>query len=417
LKKGAQPATGQTKTNGNSGGVVPPPGLNLPPPPGMAPAQPAIPNAADDPFGAMNAMAAVGKVQRAPEIVIVNDGKPVENVGSKSMGATIAKIAVPAVVALIAGVAVGKIGTKASAYNAGLSDLREVLGESTKPTSVLGLKAQLVEVRKVLEEWREANKWKPSRAMEAKLEKEIAKLDLKAAVWFKDKGTAEPEIAGKVYSFYGGVAEVRNLFTVHSTLARDDDRAFTKAGKYAGLEEFMKVMGDAAKIPESENALIEPELAFRYGVVVHVPTDKDQTPFHAKIVEIGPPFCGGDGNPTSGKCPDNKPLAGFAYRTEPSGSYKQAPLAKSAGDIAADSLVLTFPNGVRDSLVKGAGAVASDAYYTKRLTAIYERVHGKPEPNDPERKPVGGLIEEGNKLESAIKTLLDQNKERFTFFM
>ncbi len=49
------------------------------------PAQPAIPNAADDPFGAMNAMAAVGNVQRAPEIVIVNDGKPVENVGSSSI--------------------------------------------------------------------------------------------------------------------------------------------------------------------------------------------------------------------------------------------------------------------------------------------------------------------------------------------
>src|SRR6185369_15649323 len=91
LKKGAQaPATGQTRANGGAGGgVVAPPGMNLPPPPGMAapqPAQPAIPNAADDPFGAMNAMAAHGTVQRAPEIVIVNDGKPVENVGSSSLG-------------------------------------------------------------------------------------------------------------------------------------------------------------------------------------------------------------------------------------------------------------------------------------------------------------------------------------------
>ena len=74
LKKGAAAApTGQTpRANGGSGGVVPPPGLNLPPPPGLAqpaaPPQPMIPNAADDPFGAMNAMAAHGTTQRAPDL-------------------------------------------------------------------------------------------------------------------------------------------------------------------------------------------------------------------------------------------------------------------------------------------------------------------------------------------------------------
>src|SRR5690348_3416141 len=49
LKKGgAASQTGATpRANGASGGVVPPPGLNLPPPPGLAPAappQPVIPN-------------------------------------------------------------------------------------------------------------------------------------------------------------------------------------------------------------------------------------------------------------------------------------------------------------------------------------------------------------------------------------
>src|SRR6185369_13137031 len=75
LKKGG-PAAGQNRgSSGQTAGIAPPPGLAPPSPP-----QPVIPNAADDPFGAMNAMAAVGTVQRAPEIVIVNDGKPVENV-------------------------------------------------------------------------------------------------------------------------------------------------------------------------------------------------------------------------------------------------------------------------------------------------------------------------------------------------
>src|SRR5687768_1014529 len=81
LKKGgAAPGPAGAKQNG--AGVVPPPGLNLPPPPGARAPGPVIPSAADDPFGAMNAMAAHGAAQRAPEIVIVNDGKPVESVST-----------------------------------------------------------------------------------------------------------------------------------------------------------------------------------------------------------------------------------------------------------------------------------------------------------------------------------------------
>ena len=99
LKKATTPTAGAAagRPNGPAGGVVPPPGLAPPPPP-----QPVIPNAADDPFAAMNAMAAVGTVQRAPEIVIVNDGKPVENVGAASRSGAIAKLAAPAVIGGIA---------------------------------------------------------------------------------------------------------------------------------------------------------------------------------------------------------------------------------------------------------------------------------------------------------------------------
>ena len=69
LKKATTTTAATGRANGAPGGVVPPPGLAPPPPP-----QPVIPNAAEDPFAAMNAMAAVGTVQRAPEIVIVHDG-------------------------------------------------------------------------------------------------------------------------------------------------------------------------------------------------------------------------------------------------------------------------------------------------------------------------------------------------------
>ncbi|MBX3158211.1 MAG: hypothetical protein KF773_19745 [Deltaproteobacteria bacterium] len=424
MKKGAQPATGSTKTNG-SGGVVPPPGLNLPPPPGMvtAPAQPAIPNAADDPFGAMNAMAAVGKVQRAPEIVIVNDGKPVENVGTKSMGATIARIAIPAVAALVAGVAVGKIGTSAAFHNEGRADLQNVLGEDSNPgpSTVIGLKANLLGVQKVLDDWKTANEWKPSKAFETKLEAAVIKLNVESQKWFKDKSSVDAEIAGKIYAFYGGVAEVRAMFATHASAARDDDKTYTKAGKFTGLEEASKFLTAEGQMKDGDNAFVandQNSQGFRYAVLIQVPTDRDPSPFGAKIVELGPPVCGGDTSPnTTGRCPDDKPLTNFAYRAEPSEPWRTAPPARSSNDLVAKSLVLTFPGGVRDSLVKGAGFVVSDAYYSKRLSGLYERIRGKPDPKDPERKPVGGLIDEGNKLESSIKTILDQKKDRFTFFM
>ena len=119
LKKGAAAASqsgSAPRANGApSGGVVPPPGLNLPPPPGVqtAPPQPQLPNAADDPFGAMNAMAHIGTMQRAPEIVIVNDGKPVEQVGASKRAGTIAKFAIVGAVPLVLGIAVGKIAKEA----------------------------------------------------------------------------------------------------------------------------------------------------------------------------------------------------------------------------------------------------------------------------------------------------------------
>src|SRR6266496_3293275 len=52
-----------------AGGAVPPPSAGkgtgyVPPPPGVTPPQPAVPDARVDPFGAMNAMAAQGAIRR-----------------------------------------------------------------------------------------------------------------------------------------------------------------------------------------------------------------------------------------------------------------------------------------------------------------------------------------------------------------
>ncbi len=400
LKKGAAaPATGQTRANGASGGVMAPPGMNLPPPPGVQqqPAAPAIPNAADDPFGAMNAMAAVGNVQRAPEIVIVNDGKPVENVGSSSTGAKVARIAVPAVVALIVGVAIGKIGQGASTYNASLSDVKTILGDKGTQSTVAALKQELSALDTLLDEAKSKNSFRPDSSLDKALDKVIKNLEVKSEIIFRAKQNAlDSEVSGQILSFYAGVTEVKSLLDLHMKSAKFDDMAFKKA----------KDKQAAGELKETENSLLTGQ--FRYAILVQAPTETEKSDFGAKVVELGPPVCGGK-IASSGKCPEGESPSGFTYRAEPGAPFVQGDLVTNGQDsIPSKKLVLMLPGGVRDSLVKGAEGVASEAYYQKRLRTIYDRVHGTDK--------VKGLLDEGNKLESRLQT--ESNKStRFSFFM
>lgn len=400
LKKGAAaPTTGQTRANGGSGGVMAPPGMNLPPPPGVQqqPAAPAIPNAADDPFGAMNAMAAVGTVQRAPEIVIVNDGKPVENVGSSSTGAKVARIAVPAVVALIVGVAIGKIGQGASTYNASLGDVKAILGDKTSPSTVTNLKQQLSSLDTLLDEAKSKNSFKPDSALDKQLESIVKGLDVKSEIVFRAKqNSLDAEVSGQILSFYAGVAEIKSLIDLHMKSAKFDDMAFKRA----------KEKQATGELKETENSLLTGQ--FRYAILVQSPTETEKVDFGAKVVELGPPVCGGK-IASGGKCAEGESPSGFTYRAEPGAPFIQGDLVTSGSDnVPTKKLVLMLPGGVRDSLVKGAEGVASETYYQKRLRAIYDRIHGTDK--------VKGLLDEGNKLESRLQT--ESNKStRFSFFM
>jgi hypothetical protein len=407
LKKGAAAApTGpapRTNGAGTTGGVVPPPGLNLPPPPGLAqPAQPVIPNAADDPFAAMNAMAAVGTVQRAPEIVIVNDGKPVEHVGASSKGASIARLAIPAGLALIVGLAIGKIGTSASSYNDGLKGARAILGDKNTPSTVANLKKQLSDLDTWLDEAKTKGNFRPNAQLDKELESLAQKLEVKTELVFRAKqNTLDAETSGEIMSFYAGVSELKSMVDNHVKSAKSDDLAFANAAKKA----------DAATVKDDENAALAGQL--RYGILIQAPTDTDKVDFGAKLVELGPPYCG-DKLATSGKCGEGEAPSAFAYRSEPGATWTKGDIVASGADsVPTKKLVMLLPGGVRDSLVKGAEGVASETLYTKRLRAIYDFVHGKV---GPDGKPVGGLLEQGNKLEQRLQQEASKSS-RFSFFM
>lgn len=389
LKKGgAAPTTGQTARPSN-GGVVAPPGLNLPPPPGLEPPKPAgpvIPNAADDPFGAMNAMAAVGTVQRAPEIVIVNDGKPVESVGQKSTMATLLSIGLPAVFALVIGILLGKILLASDTSGTNAEQAKELLGDKGKPQSVAGLKQTLSAIDTLLDETKTRNSFRPDKKFDSDLKALAAKLEVKEKAVLSRAKTFNDELAGHTLQFYAGVAEVKALIDTHIKSASADNNALTKA---AGK-------GEEGKLKDTENAPLSGQL--RYAVLIQAPSDSDKNvEFGAKLVELGGVYCGTGDKPVA-KCPEGESPTAVAYRAEAG-----APIL-TKGDIAtpttdavpAKKIVTLLSGSVRDSLIKGADGVASEVYYQKRLRNLYELLRGKA---GADGKASGGLIDIGNDLE------------------
>src|SRR5688500_125202 len=128
LKKsgGAAPAKG--------GGLAAPPGARggvIPAPPGAQPPRPHIPDAKDDPFGAMNAMAAHAQVAAQPQIIVVNDGAPVEQVRKKA-NMRLAILAGVALVPLILGIMVGKISAGGKQYNRVIEDAAKIRDDVKK---------------------------------------------------------------------------------------------------------------------------------------------------------------------------------------------------------------------------------------------------------------------------------------------
>jgi hypothetical protein len=392
LKKGAAASgTGQTPAaRGNGAGIAPPPGLNLPPPPGVQPAAPAVPNAADDPFGAMNAMAVQHAPYRAPEIVIQHDGKPVENVGSTSLGMTIAKIAVPAVLALGIGVGIGRVSKDANFYNAGLADAASILGDAKQPSTVKATKKVLADLDNALDEMQK-NGYRPSEPATKALDNLVKQLDVKSNLVFRAKQNAlDGDLSGQILAFYAGVAEVKSMLEVHVKAAKADDKMLATA----------KQKSDEAALKETENLGLAGQA--RYGVVIAASTETDKDDFGARIVELGPVFCG-DKQSTTGKCEDGAPSA-YGYRNDPGGiAWTKGDLVVNGEDsVPAKKVVLLLPNGVRDALIKGGEPGASEAYYVKRLKTLAERTKK--------------LITDANKLEGQLQTASSKGK-RFSFFL
>jgi hypothetical protein len=378
--------------------------MAVPPPPGAAapqPQGPVIPNAADDPFGAMNAMAAIGQVQRAPEkeYIVVDHGS-VEKVAAQNRSAMILRMAVPGVIALIIGVAIGKIGSGASSYNEGLRGARAILGDKGTPSTVMQLKKTLAELDNILDEAKTKNSFRPNLEVDKKLKEIAAKLEVKSELVFRAKqNSLDAAVSGQILSFYAGVIEIKDMIDIHNKAAAGDD-ILLKKGKEA-----------QDKATMGEDSILNGQL--RYAVLMSAPTEGSREEFGAKIVEIAGVYCGGSNNPTS-KCPEGEYPSGFAYRNDPGATPIKGDLITSGEDsIPAKKIVPLLQNGIRDSMIKGGEPTVSEFWYQRRLRALYDRVRGKV---GQDGKPSGGLLDDGNKLETRLQTEAGKST-RFSFFM
>lgn len=119
-KSGPGPAKGGAAPPGaRAGGVIPAP-------PGAQPPRPHIPDAKEDPFGAMNALAAHGAVVSRPqEIIVVQDDASVERVQKKAR-ARMYILGGVMIIPLIVGIAIGQVAHRAKTYNRVIEDAGKI---------------------------------------------------------------------------------------------------------------------------------------------------------------------------------------------------------------------------------------------------------------------------------------------------
>ena len=394
LKKGTSPQEPVGKKTAGMPAVVPPPGLAVPPPPGAVapqpagPPQPVVPDAAHDPFGAMNAMAQIGAAQRAPEIVIVNDGKPVESVSARARGITIAKYAAIAIVPFILGVGIRGVSKDAEYYNAGIRDSRFILKD------VKTVKKQLSSLNDAINKAKDAQGKDVTAAMAG-----FDKVELNNALVFKAKqNNLGADLSAKILMFYASVAELKGMVADHMKMAKSDDAALGAAREAT------------TKLKLEPNSAFEKAVGIRYAVLVSNPAadQPNAGDFGAKIVEVGPPICAGkQAVAASGNCPDGD-VETLGYRTADGPGWQRGDFAipgqniEPGAAVPSGKLLIISPTPVFQGLVQTAGGMAAQTLYAKRVDAI--------------RKKLQEVIDAGNDLEGALAPKTHES-EKFTFFM
>jgi hypothetical protein len=350
----------------------------IPAPPGAQPPRPHIPDAKEDPFGAMNAMAAHGAHVAQPQIVVVNDGTPVEQVQQKAR-ARLAIVGAVMLIPLIFGIAIGKISSGAKVYNRTIDDAAKIRDDVKK------VRDNLIGVQQVLAsaKLRSKGNFQPT---DTKLIGELEALpDIQPNVDVVFKSfmyELQPELVAATLSFYADTVDLNELIKKHIQLTKDAEKAL-KEGQ-------TKMQG------------FNP---FGYAALLEVPDADKQAAGHLvalKLVQLGSPVCEGQTTPSDSGCPGK--VSGFRYRLDELGPWAVKKVAAGEeGAVGTDGLVvLDRSSKVLQQVVKGGTATVAEAGFVDRITKIAERVNE--------------LIEQQKAIESRLNQKAIESK-KFTFFM
>jgi hypothetical protein len=392
LKKGGPAAKPKPPGAPGQGAAIPPPTRGrgaVPAPPGAAPLPGAagtgsapIPDASKDPFGAMNAMAAQRVAHAAPEIIVVNDGRPVESVEKKARGALLVRVVLPMVAALVVGVVVGQMGTRAKIYN-------ETIDDAGKVSEIVA------KVDKDLQNLRNALYTAKEKGANGQ---NYLVADTELADQLEALQLTMPDLAtvyeSNLYEMEQGVVDQTMAFLTESTILYKDIK-----------EHVEKTRREAKALVAGQSRLQKFGLPSRYGVIVDIEKgdDAEGKPVSATFVELGDPVCG-DNKPNPAGCGDAPP-SGFMYRPAELGPWGQKSLAVAEGQYVPGNRLIPLgfdPSPTLKALFQGGEATVSEVSYMQRITDIDAKVDD--------------LMERAKGLRKSLTTTANASKQ-FTFFL
>ncbi len=372
LKKGVPREAGAGPRGAPRGGVVPPPPGVAPP----QPAQPVVPDARVDPFGAMNAIAAQGAHTRAPEIIVV-DKQHVEQVAPASNVARWGKIAAIVLAPLIVGFLLGGINHARSQYNRTLGDAQALTGEFRE------LGKSLESLNNVLLLGKERGGDGKSYAL---ADKQLV-ADLEALSF------TVPD-SDQLILFHS------NLYLLEDKLVEDVLLFYSRLKTLSTkVKEHVRLTKDLlGKLPPEARAKLGADSQF--GALIKVPTAEEAQRGarpSADIVLLGLPVCG-DGKPAQ-SCPDNV-VTGLQVRTDTTAPPSVKQLA--SGTETTDRVIFLRRNGVLSSLLEGSARYLDELQYYQRLGEIDALVSGG--------TGDGGLIADRAQIEERLNRVAQQGK-------
>ncbi len=298
-------------------GVAPPgAAAPVPPPPGMA-------GVAPSPFAAMEQAsdappAAVAYTPPPPEYIIINDGKPVEQVSQSGKILGRVKTGVMVAAPLFVGYVLGGINTGNHQWNG--------MVESAKPVydSFNKVKKDLDDLSSAVAKWESDDKV-PSAERDPELAKALQSLAVKAPeeAFFDSKLYALPE------------STAHGLVTFYS----DYKGLTTKVDEHAAI-----TLRDAKKSRGANQIVM-------FGALLHMPKPDEPKPPWFEIVELGEVKCA-DGKlmPAQPGCPVGAAVA-QQYRTSPTqvganGVWQRSTAVAAPAAPLADMTIVPFAAAV-----------------------------------------------------------------------